>query len=59
LVRSGNVVLVGSRFDPAWTELPVSAAFMPFMDLLLNRIARGELAVVDGFPETACRCRIE
>jgi aerotolerance regulator-like protein len=50
LVRSGNVVLVGSRFDPAWTELPVSAAFMPFMDLLLNRIARGELAVVDGFP---------
>ena len=50
LVRSSNVVLLGSRLDPSWTELPVSAAFMPFMDLLLNRIARGELAVVDAAP---------
>jgi hypothetical protein len=50
LVRAGSVVLLGSRLDPAWTELPVSAAFMPFMDLLLNRIARGELAVVDATP---------
>jgi len=50
VVRSGSVVLLGSRLDPAWTELPVSAGFMPFMDLLLNRIARGELAVVDAAP---------
>ncbi len=50
LVRAGSVVLLGSRLEPAWTELPVSAAFMPFMDLLLNRIARGELAVVDAAP---------
>lgn len=50
VVRSGSVVLLGSRLDPAWTELPVTAGFMPFMDLLLNRIARGELAVLDAAP---------
>ena len=50
IVRAGTVVLLGSRLDPAWTDLPVSAAFMPFMDLLLNRIARGELAVVEAAP---------
>jgi hypothetical protein len=50
VVRGGNVVLLGSRLDPGWTDLPVSAGFMPFMDLLLNRIARGELALEDGTP---------
>jgi hypothetical protein len=50
IVRAGKVVLLGSRLDPAWTDLPVSAAFMPFMDLLLNRVARGELAVVEAAP---------
>src|SRR5690606_32195761 len=29
IVRTGNLVLVGSRFDPAWTELPVRAGFVP------------------------------
>jgi hypothetical protein len=41
-------VLLGSRLDPAWTELPVSAGFMPFMDFLLNRVARGEVALVEA-----------
>ncbi len=50
LVRSGDVVLLGSRLDPAWTDLPVSAGFMPFMDALLNRLARGEIALRDGAP---------
>jgi hypothetical protein len=50
LVRSGDVVLVGSRLDPAWTDLPVSAGFMPFMDALLNRLARGEVSLADGAP---------
>jgi hypothetical protein len=45
IVRSGNAVLLGSRLEPAWTELPVSAAFMPFMDALLNRVARGEVTL--------------
>jgi hypothetical protein len=50
LVRSGDVVLVGSRLDPAWTDLPVSAGFMPFMDALVNRLARGEVSLADGAP---------
>jgi hypothetical protein len=50
IVRGGNVVLLGSRLDPAWTDLPVSAGFMPFMDLLLNRLARGEIALDHGAP---------
>ena len=45
IVRAGTVVLMGSRLEPAWTELPVSASFMPFMDALLNRSARGEAAL--------------
>jgi hypothetical protein len=50
IVRAGNVVLLGSRLDPAWTDLPVSAGFMPFMDVLLNRLARGEIALDHGAP---------
>ncbi len=50
IVRSDNVVLLGSRLDPAWTELPVAAGFMPFMDFLLNRAARGEVALVEAAP---------
>lgn len=49
-VRSGDVILLGSRLDPEWTELPISAEFMPFMDRLLNRAARGEVALVDAAP---------
>jgi len=50
LVRSGAVVLLGSRLDPAWTDLPVSVGFMPFMDALVNRLARGEVPLADGAP---------
>jgi hypothetical protein len=50
IARGGNVVLLGSRLDPAWTDLPVSANFMPFMDVLLNRLARGEAALEHGAP---------
>jgi Aerotolerance regulator N-terminal/von Willebrand factor type A domain len=48
IVRSGNLVLLGSRLDPAWTDLPLSAGFMPFMDYLANRAARGEVALVEA-----------
>ena len=41
--RSGRIVLVGSRLEPEWTALPLSASFLPFLDALLNRAARGEL----------------
>lgn len=50
IVRGGGVVVLGSRLDPAWTDLPVSAGFMPFMDFLLNRVARGEVAVIEAAP---------
>lgn len=54
LVRSGNILLLGSRFDPAWSALPFSASFVPFLDALLSRVVRGEppvanLAVSDSF----------
>jgi hypothetical protein len=50
IARGGNVILLGSRLDPAWTDLPVSAGFMPFMDVLLNRLARGEVVLEQGAP---------
>jgi len=48
IARAGDVVLLGSRLEPTWTDLPVSAGFMPFMDVLLNRLARGETALDVG-----------
>jgi len=53
IVRDGSVILLGSRLDPAWTDLPTSAGFMPFMDVLLNRLARGEVALGHGAPGDA------
>jgi hypothetical protein len=44
LVRSGAVLLIGSRLDTGWTALPYQAEFVPFVDVLLNRLARGEVA---------------
>ncbi len=49
-VRSGRVVLIGSRLEPDWTSLPLSAAFLPFVDGLLNRAARGDLASLVAAP---------
>jgi len=50
IVRAGSVVLVGSRFDPAWTALPMSASFVPLLDALANRIVRGEAPLLLGAP---------
>jgi hypothetical protein len=50
LVRSGEVVLAGSRLDPAWTSLPLSARFVPLLDALVNRIVRGEIASLAAAP---------
>jgi hypothetical protein len=50
MVRGGNVVLLGSRMDPGWSDLPISAEFMPFMDMLVNRLARGELELSTSMP---------
>lgn len=50
IVRTGEIVLVGSRLEPEWTTLPLRASFVPLMDALLNRVARGQLAMLDGVP---------
>ena len=50
LVRDGEVVLVGSRMEPEWTELPVSAAFVPFLDQLINQVAAHQRWIVDAAP---------
>jgi hypothetical protein len=50
VVRSDRMVLVGSRFDPDWTALPLSASFVPFVDALVNRAARGELIHFEAAP---------
>jgi hypothetical protein len=48
LVRDGDVVMVGSRLDTSWTALPGVTGFVPFIDALINRVARGERAVHAG-----------
>jgi hypothetical protein len=55
LVRAGDVVLVGSRLDTTWTSLPTRPGFVPFVDALVNRVARGEAAVrfQEGTPHVA------
>lgn len=50
VARSGRLVLVGSRFDPDWTALPLSAGFVPFIDGLVNRAARGEFTSLSAAP---------
>jgi hypothetical protein len=50
IVRADDVVLIGSRFDPAWSALPTSAGFVPLVDALANRLVRGEQALLTGVP---------
>ena len=59
LVRSGNVVILASRLDTAWTALPASPGFVPFVDALVNRIVAGEAEVdqAEGEPRVEFRTR--
>jgi hypothetical protein len=52
LVRDGRVLVLGSRLDTGWTALPAAPAFVPFIDALVNRLARGEAPIseVEGAP---------
>jgi hypothetical protein len=50
LVRDGNVILVGSRMESGWSSLPVSAAFVPFIDFVVNRIGAAPSLIVSAFP---------
>jgi hypothetical protein len=59
LVRSGTVVLLGSRLDTAWTALPAAPGFVPFIDALINRVVRGEADVTsaEGAPRVEFQLR--
>jgi hypothetical protein len=59
LVRDAGVLLLGSRLDTAWTVLPRVPAFVPFVDALVNRLARGETSVVEaeGVPHVTFQTR--
>ncbi len=59
LVRAGNVVLLGSRLDTAWTALPASPGFVPFVDALVNRIVAGaaEVDQAEGAPRVEFQMR--
>ncbi len=50
LVRDGSVILVGSRMESGWSSLPVSAAFVPFIDFVVNRIGAAPSLIVPAFP---------
>jgi hypothetical protein len=50
VVRSGGAILLGSRLEPGWTDLPLTAEFVPLVDYLANRAARGELVLLDVPP---------
>jgi hypothetical protein len=47
VVRSGDVILLGSRLTPEWTGLPLGTAFVPFLDLVISRAIRGEWLLAD------------
>jgi hypothetical protein len=51
LVKSGDVLVAGSRFEPDWTSLPLSAAFVPLLDALVNRVAAAEVWRVAARPD--------
>jgi hypothetical protein len=50
LVRAGDVVLVASRMEEEWTQLPVQAAFVPFVNFLVNRLAVQESWIIQATP---------
>jgi hypothetical protein len=47
VVRDGSTVLLGSALDTAWTALPATPAFVPFVDELVNGLALGVAPVTD------------
>ncbi|MBI4421237.1 MAG: BatA domain-containing protein [Gemmatimonadetes bacterium] len=50
MVRDRDLVILASRLEQEWTGLPVSAAFVPFLDHLVNDLATSGTALVSGTP---------
>ncbi len=59
LVRDAATLLLGSRLDTAWTALPAAPGFVPFVDALVNHLARDEASVseAEGLPRVEFRTR--
>jgi len=57
LVRDGSALLIGSALDTAWTTLPATPSFVPFIDALVNVLAQGEAPVADTVGAPAIRFR--
>lgn len=55
IAGAGGIVLVGSRFETAWTDLPASPRFVPLVDALANRLVRGEQDRLEGAPGVPTR----
>ncbi|MBI4501965.1 MAG: VWA domain-containing protein [Gemmatimonadetes bacterium] len=50
MVRDRDLVIIASRLEQDWTALPTSAAFVPFLDHLLNDLATSGMSIVGGTP---------
>jgi hypothetical protein len=59
LVRTGGMLLIGSRLDTVWTALPTTPQFLPFVDRLVRDIAAGARAIqtAEGAPGVAFETR--
>lgn len=55
IVQSGDVILVGTRFEPGWSDLPLGTDFVPLLDALIRRAERGELTLPDGIAGSPMR----
>ena len=53
IVRSGRTVVVGSRFVPEETDLPLRAGFVPALAVLVAHAARGDEGTVVAAPGEA------
>jgi len=50
LLRDGDAIVVASRFEEPWTDLPLRPTFIPFLDALVNRMSAGEAWQVQSAP---------
>jgi len=50
LVRSGRTVVIASRLVPEETSLPLASGFVPFVGVLVDRLARGDEGVLAAAP---------
>lgn len=55
LVRDGEAVVLASRIEEAWTDLPLRPAFIPFLDALVNRVSAGEAWQIVAAPGDVVR----